>query len=143
MKIGELAEAAGVSADTVRYYERQNLLEAPPRSPSGYRVYGPTHLEQLRFVRSAQSLGFSLAEIGAIMPRMRAGAFGRVEIEQQLHDKMLEIDQQIRRLETMRRELQTTFAALSCSLAAPVSPGAATLAAPGTPARVKKLHAKV
>jgi DNA-binding transcriptional MerR regulator len=143
MKIGELAEAAGVSVDTVRYYERQKLLDAPPRSPSRYRVYSQIHLEHLRFVRSAQSLGFSLTQIAAIMPRLRAGEFGRAEIEQQLREKMLEIDQQIQRLETMRHELQTAFGALSCAPAAPVSPGAATLAAPSAPVRIRKLHAKI
>ncbi len=141
MKIGELAEAAGVSVDTVRYYERQQLLEAAVRSSNGYRIYGQAHLEQLRFVRSAQSLGFSLAQIGAILPKLRAGQFSRAEIEQQLKLKMAEIDQQMRRLEHMRGELQATFHALSCSPASPVSAGAATLDSPGAPARLKGLHA--
>ena len=142
MKIGELAQAANVSVDTVRYYEKQHLMEAPARAANGYRRYGQAHLERLRFVRSAQSLGFSLAQIGAIIPQLEAGQFGRAEIEQQLLVKMIEIDQQIARLEQTKHELQATFGALSCSLAAPVSTGAATLDAPGAPARLRRLHAK-
>ncbi|MGH8519750.1 MAG: MerR family transcriptional regulator, partial [Panacagrimonas sp.] len=51
MRIGELARQAGVDVQTVRYYEREGLLEAPSRTVSGYRAYGPQHLERLNFVR--------------------------------------------------------------------------------------------
>jgi Cd(II)/Pb(II)-responsive transcriptional regulator len=63
MKIGELAGQAGVDAQTIRYYEREGLLEAPSRTPSGYRSYGPQHLERLNFVRHCRSLDMPLAEI--------------------------------------------------------------------------------
>lgn len=70
MKIGELARQAGVSIETIRFYERKRLLNEPPRTASGYRRYGETDLRLLRFIRRAKSLGFSLNEIGAIL-RMR------------------------------------------------------------------------
>lgn len=60
--IGVLAKRAGVSIDTVRYYEREGLLEPHERLPSGYRRYGDKELARLRFVRRAQNLGFSLKE---------------------------------------------------------------------------------
>jgi DNA-binding transcriptional MerR regulator len=63
MKIGELARGAGVDVQTVRYYEREGLLEAPSRTPAGYRAYGPGHLERLNFVRHCRSLDIPLAEI--------------------------------------------------------------------------------
>lgn len=59
-KIGELAAAAGVGRDTIRYYERIGLLPAPDRTAAGYRVYGDVDLDRLNFIRSAQELGFTL-----------------------------------------------------------------------------------
>jgi Cd(II)/Pb(II)-responsive transcriptional regulator len=63
MRIGELAQRAGVDVQTVRYYEREGLLAAPSRTASGYRAYGPQHLERLNFVRHCRSLDMPLAEI--------------------------------------------------------------------------------
>jgi DNA-binding transcriptional MerR regulator len=63
MKIGELARGAGVDVQTVRYYEREGLLDAPSRTPSGYRAYGSQHLERLSFVRHCRSLDMPLVEI--------------------------------------------------------------------------------
>ena len=63
MRIGDLARQAGVDVQTVRYYEREGLLEAPARTASGYRAYGPQHLERLNFVRHCRSLDMPLAEI--------------------------------------------------------------------------------
>ncbi len=65
--IGQLAHAAGVGIDTVRYYERSGLLEPAQRLASGYRRYGETELRRLLFIRRAQRLGFSLAEIGELL----------------------------------------------------------------------------
>lgn len=66
-KIGELAAAAGVSRDTIRYYERTGLLLSPGRSGAGYRLYGDDDLLRLRFIRSGQGLGFTLAETSALL----------------------------------------------------------------------------
>ena len=63
MRIGELAAQASVDVQTVRYYEREGLIEAPSRTASGYRAYGPAHLERLNFVRHCRSLEMPLAEI--------------------------------------------------------------------------------
>jgi len=63
MRIGELAKNAGVDVQTVRYYEREGLIDAPSRTASGYRAYGPTHLERPNFVRHCRSLDMPLAEI--------------------------------------------------------------------------------
>lgn len=67
MKIGELAQQAGVGIDTVRYYERQGILPPPSRLASGYRTYGPGDAARLRFVRRAKALGFTLVEIRELL----------------------------------------------------------------------------
>ncbi len=65
--IGRLARLARVKPDTIRFYERSGLLPKPSRTPSGYRVYGDAALNQMRFIRKAQSLGFNLDEIQRII----------------------------------------------------------------------------
>lgn len=64
---GELAERAGVNVQTVRYYERRGLLREPPRTESGYRQYDDSDLDRLRFIRTAQRLGFKLEEIDELL----------------------------------------------------------------------------
>ena len=65
--IGRLAKLLGVRPDTIRFYERSGLLPKPSRTASGYRIYNDAALNQVRFIRKAQSLGFSLDEIRRIM----------------------------------------------------------------------------
>lgn len=121
MNISQLAKANQISTDTVRYYEKQGLLGAPPRQDNGYRVYTDAHVETVRFVRGAQALGFSLAEIRAILPQLAAGQFGRTEIEQQLQAKMAQIDRHMRQLQRLKKELVASFASLRCSPGQPVT----------------------
>ncbi len=141
MKIGELAEASGVSADTLRYYEKQHLLEPPTRADNGYRSYGPQHLERVFFIRSARGLGFSLSQIADILPSLAAGQFGRVEIEKQLNAKLAEIETQIVKLHELKHALLDTFALLKCTPGTPVSTAQATADELHEPIRIKKLHA--
>ena len=83
--IGKLASAAGVNAQTIRYYERAGLFRAPARTPSGYRQFGPDELRRLLFIRRAQGVGFSLAEIRDLLmlrvhdPRSCTAVSRRVE----------------------------------------------------------------
>jgi DNA-binding transcriptional MerR regulator len=65
--IGRLAREAGVKTDTIRFYERSKLLPKPDRSAAGYRVYDESALRHIRFIKQAQSLGFSLEEIRRIL----------------------------------------------------------------------------
>lgn len=74
MRIGELAQRAGLTTKTLRFYEQAGLLPAPARNASGYRDYDDDALDRLRFVRAAQAAGLSLAEIaGVIVARDVAG----------------------------------------------------------------------
>ena len=70
MRISELGQAAGVNADTIRYYERTGLLPAPARQANGYRSYGPLHLERLAFIRHCRALDMPLAEIKQLLDFM-------------------------------------------------------------------------
>lgn len=67
MKIGELATAAGVDAQTLRYYEKIRLLPAPIREANGYRSYPPQALERVRFIRHCRELDMSLEEVARIL----------------------------------------------------------------------------
>lgn len=67
LTIGRLAEAAGVNVETIRFYQRQSLLPEPPRPPGGARRYGVEFVARLRFIKRAQQLGFSLAEVQRLL----------------------------------------------------------------------------
>ncbi|SIN72336.1 MerR family transcriptional regulator, mercuric resistance operon regulatory protein [Sulfurivirga caldicuralii] len=67
MRIRELAKAAGVNVETVRYYQRRGLIDTPPKPLHGYRCYAPETLQRLRFIRQAQQFGFTLKEIEALL----------------------------------------------------------------------------
>lgn len=114
MKISELAQATGVTADTLRYYEKQGLLDAPQRQDNGYRAYSAADAQRVRFVRSAQMLGFSLAQIREILPDLVQGRLSRSGIEQRLNAKIAEIDARFEELRHLRQELVGTLASLSC-----------------------------
>lgn len=73
LAIGELATQAGVGVETVRFYQRKGLLPEPPRQAGAIRRYGSADVERLRFVKSAQGLGFSLDEVAELL-RLEDGA---------------------------------------------------------------------
>ena len=72
MLVGQLAAAAGVNVQTIRFYERERILREPPRNSSGYRLYGQNDLEDIRFIKQSQELGFTLKEIQQLMKLHRA-----------------------------------------------------------------------
>jgi MerR family mercuric resistance operon transcriptional regulator len=105
VKIGELAKQAGVSVQTIRFYERRGLLPEPPRRESGYRIYSSEDLHRLRFIRQAKGLGFSLEEIREIL-RMRAqGACPCGQVVNLAERHLGEVRQTIRRLAAFESEL--------------------------------------
>ncbi len=73
VRIGDVAARSGLTAATIRYYESLGLLAPAPRSISGYRYYSETTVEELRFIKKAQGLGFSLEEVGEILKLSRSG----------------------------------------------------------------------
>lgn len=103
---GRLARRAGVGIDTVRFYERRGLLPAPARTPAGYRVYGTSAVERIRFIRRAKSLGFSLDEISTLLELQDHG--GRKSAVKDLaRRKIDEIESRIEDLSRMRDVLRT------------------------------------
>jgi DNA-binding transcriptional MerR regulator len=105
MKTGELAKRASVSVQTVRFYERQGLLPDPGRTDSGYRRYTEVHLRQLRFIRQAKALGFSLEEIREILHMRGRGQSPCSKVISLVERHLQGVDNQIRQLGTFRREL--------------------------------------
>ena len=107
MKIGQLAREAGVPIDTVRYYERNGLLPAPPRQASGYRAYEPQDVQRLRFVRRAKSLGFTLVEIGELLALSDHREGDMAPLRDVATTKLQEIDQRMAELSRIRAGLQS------------------------------------
>jgi len=105
MRIGMLADQAGVTTKTIRYYESIQLLAEPVRTPSGYREYGDDAVERLRFIRDAQASGLSLSEIQSVLELKDTGARSCDHTVALLERHLGEIDEQIARLEVARREL--------------------------------------
>jgi MerR family transcriptional regulator, copper efflux regulator len=108
--IGELAEQAGVATATIRYYESIGLLKPPVRSAAGYRRYSPAVVEELRFIRKAQALGFSLEEIGEILALTRAGKSACSHVLALAQRHLAALDERIRQLQTFRRTLAAEVA---------------------------------
>ena len=104
MKIGDLAESAGVSAKTVRYYESIGLLAEPERTASNYRDYGAAAANRLRFIRDSQAAGLTLAEVGSIRDEGR-GSVTCGHTRDLVHRHLEEIDQQIGTLTAQRAEM--------------------------------------
>lgn len=106
MKIGEVAKAASVGIDAVRFYERQGLIPAPARRPSGYREYGPEVVLSLRFIRRAKELAFSLKEIGELLALQRDENATAAEVKQAAERSLGDVEERIRSLQRMRRALR-------------------------------------
>lgn len=105
MRIGEVAEQAGVTTKTLRYYERIGLLPSADRTASGYRSYDTDTLDRVRFIRDAQATGLSLTEIQSILELKAQGSGSCEHTRSLLHRHLDDIDAQIQRLRTARREL--------------------------------------
>ncbi|MEX1081695.1 MAG: MerR family DNA-binding protein [Halofilum sp. (in: g-proteobacteria)] len=104
MTIGRLAKATEVGVETIRYYEREGLLEPPDRTASGYRLYPPKAVERLGFIRRAKALGFSLAEIRELLG-LADPRGDRAKVKALTEHKLAEIDQRIEELRRMRQAL--------------------------------------
>jgi Hg(II)-responsive transcriptional regulator len=119
LTIGRLAKAGGVTPETVRYYERRDLLRRPVRNAAGYRLYSEESVRRLRFIKQAQLLGFTLVEIAELLT-LRADPSGTcAEVRSCAERKMADIDERIAALARVRRALATVAAA--CDGAAAIS----------------------
>lgn len=107
---GELARLAGVSTDTLRYYERCRLLPTAPRSASGYRLYPQEALARVRMIRSALSIGFSVNDLAGIFRERDCGGAPCRRVRALAAEKLLVLETRIRGLQFWRRELRSTLA---------------------------------
>jgi DNA-binding transcriptional MerR regulator len=137
MRIGELARLSGVSPATLRYYEGRGLVPRPARTAAGYRSYAQEAVAQLRLIRWAKGLGFTLREIRVMTGAIGQHALGRGDgVRSQVRAKIAEVDAKMRQLASMRAQLEG-LVACHCANDCPVlrrvlaeppphAPGAAT-----------------
>lgn len=104
LRAGEVAEAAGVNRETLRYYERRGLLKSPDRSPGGHRLYDDQTVTTLRVIKAAQGLGFTLDEVVDLIEigRRRGRDSG---LQTRAREKLVEVEQRLAELSTIRANL--------------------------------------
>src|SRR4051794_13324465 len=141
VRVGEVAERAGVNVETLRYYERRGLLPPPDRAPSGHRVYDEEAVRFLRAIKEAQAVGFTLADIAEYLKAARRSGSASETLRVRAAAKIDEIDGRIGALRRMRDELARVVGC-GCTSLDHCTCGAAYLARRGKqPAmRVTLLH---
>lgn len=109
MNISELSKRSGLTPPTIRYYEQIKLLPKAKRLANGYRHYSQQDLQQLSLIKQAQQVGFSLAEIKALLPS-NALNWNHTQLMQTLNEKVFEIEQLEQKLIENKRNLQGLMA---------------------------------
>jgi MerR family transcriptional regulator, copper efflux regulator len=105
MKIGEAAEASGVSQRMIRHYEAIGLIPAPARRDSNYRDYAPADVHRLRFIANARDLGFATGEIAGLLALWTDGARASAEVKKLALARADALHAKARRLDAMRKTL--------------------------------------
>ncbi len=104
--IGQIAKISGISVETIRFYEKEGLLEKPQRKESGYRQYDESVIERLSFIQQAKGLGFTLAEILELLSlEIKTGTTSK-DIKQMAQSKLHTIEEKIKMLKRMQRTLK-------------------------------------
>jgi len=106
MLIGELADAAGLPTQTIRFYERRGLLPEPVRGANGYRIYDESTLTRLNFVRTAQAAGLTLAEIGSVIDLRDDGNVPCTHVASLIDSKLADVRARISDLTILETELK-------------------------------------
>jgi DNA-binding transcriptional MerR regulator len=118
LRSGQVAAAAGVNIETLRYYERRGLLPEPERSPGGHRLYGAEAVTTLRVIKAAQRLGFTLDEVADLLDVGRRSHAGRhrrrvrdsdAGLQQRARAKLTEVEERIADLHTIRDTLRAAL----------------------------------
>jgi DNA-binding transcriptional MerR regulator len=104
MTIGKAAKEAGLSIDTVRFWEREGLLDRVHRTASGYRMYSDEDVDRLRFIRRAKALGFNLPDIGELL-QLAAGSGRRTDIRQLAQRRLADLERKLDELGAIRDAL--------------------------------------
>ncbi len=114
LQIGEVAKRAGVSIDTLRYYEKVKLLPRAGRSTGGFRLFAAEHVERVRFIKQAQELGFSLDEIRDLLAT--GGTEECRKVRDLLKRKIAEMDERLKSMKEFRRVLASHLSACESEL---------------------------
>ncbi len=119
LTIGQVASGAGVGIETIRFYEREGLLEDPPRTASGYRQYPKDAVTRIQLIRRAKELGFSLKEISELLSLRADPGSSCGDVKRQAQAKIVDMETKIQTLERMKAALEKLVA--SCDGEAPIS----------------------
>jgi DNA-binding transcriptional MerR regulator len=111
MRSGELAKAAGVSADTLRHYEKLGLLAEPARRENGYRTYPPAALARVRLIQGGLAIGFTLAELATFLGLRGTGRAPCRRVRAAAGERLAEVESRIDELCRFRDDLRRTLAA--------------------------------
>jgi len=106
LTISKLASACGVKTDTIRHYERKKILLPDHRSPAGYRLYSNDSIKRLRFIKKAQTLGFTLQEIKALLELSEKPESDCSDVRRTAQTKINEIENKISDLNSMQKALE-------------------------------------
>ena len=136
MRVGEVAQRAGVNVETLRYYERRGLLPAPERTPSGHRLYDEETVRFVRAIKEAQAVGFTLKEIAEYVRAARRSAAPSETLRVRMAAKIDDIDARIAALRRMRDELARVVGC-ACSSLDHCTCGAAYLARRGRESQMR------
>lgn len=109
LQIGDVANETGLSVDTIRFYERERLLQKAARSSGGFRLFSSEDVADLTFIRNAQELGFSLQEIRDLVGVRKTRHPDCAKVEKMLGHKIAAVRAKIYALRTLERELQRTL----------------------------------
>ncbi len=113
MRIGELARTTGVSAQTIRFYERQGLLPFPERETNGYRQYDDAAAARLRFIRASQTAGLTLTDISSVLALRQAGETPCEHVTTLLTSRLDDVRARQRELALLEIELEHALNASS------------------------------
>lgn len=119
LTIGKVARIARVGVETIRFYEREGLIEEPPRRESGYRQYPEETVHRLRFIKRAKELGFTLKEIKELLALRIEPETTCEDVRLRAEAKIVDIEERIRTLQRMKEAL--TKLTLACRGRGPVS----------------------
>ncbi len=104
--IGEVSRASGVKVPTIRFYEKSGLIDAPPRSEGGRRLYGESDIRRLRFIRHARELGFELEDIRELLAMSAQPQDSCHHVDSIASRHLAGVEERIQRLQSLREELQ-------------------------------------
>jgi DNA-binding transcriptional MerR regulator len=106
LRIGEVARQTGLTVDALRFYEKERLLQRPPRTSGGFRLFSAEDIERVRFIRQVQELGFSLGEVKELLVLRTGSVDACSRVRGLLEEKLIKVRHHIRELCKLEQELK-------------------------------------